>query len=275
MKKNIFIFLLINLFIIDVNASTTVTNYVELSEEVINYSNDNIDILITIPTSYNDDIVSINTKVFDSINHFRLLDSNNKNIRVNIIINNESNYIYKYNSNSIRLYITNNNMKIYRSNNNAIKSLYNNKNIKLDDKTLNNKLKSEGYSSLEDYYIYYYNNKYKTNYTSIYTFNNKIKKDIFKNTNSNYIETNNNINKLSINYFNNSLVKLIFNNRKYSIEECLNYYIDDSEYIYYLNNIFDKGVLSFNIELDKNYNDLFKNYLKGSVYFTLSKTSTK
>ncbi|MDO4995548.1 MAG: hypothetical protein Q4E69_00005, partial [Bacilli bacterium] len=78
-----------------------------------------------------------------------------------------------------------------------------------------------------------------------------------------------------INYFNNSLVKLIFNNRKYSIEECLNYYIDDSEYIYYLNNIFDKGVLSFNIELDKNYNDLFNNYLKGSIYFTLSKTSIK
>ena len=166
-------------------------------------------------------------------------------------------------------------MKIYRSNNNAIKSLYNNKNIKLDDKSINKKLKSRGYNSLEDYYIYYYNNKYKTNYTSIDNFNNKIKKDIFKNTNSNYIETNNNINKLSINYFNNSLVKLIFNNRKYSIEECLNYYIDDSEYIYYLNNIFDKGVLSFNIELDKNYNDLFNNYLKGSVYFTLSKTSIK
>ena len=275
MKKNIFIFLLINLFIIDVNASTTVTNYVELSEEVINYSNDNIDILITIPTSYDDDIVSINTKVFDSINHFRLLDKNNKKIRVNIIIYNESNYIYKYNNDSIRVYIPNNNMKIYRSKNSAIKSLYNNKNIKLDDKSLNNKLKSEGYSSLEAYYLDYYNNKYNTNYTSINNFNNKIKKDIFKNTKSNYIETNTNINKLSIDYFNNSLVKLIFNNRKYSIEECFNYYIDDSEYIYYLNNIFDKGVLSFYIELDNNYNDLFINYLTGSVYFTLSKTSTK
>ena len=89
MKKNIFIFLLINLFIINVKASTPVIDYIELSEEVINYSNENIDILITIPSTYNEDIVSINTKVFDSINHFRLLDSNNKNIRVNIIINNE------------------------------------------------------------------------------------------------------------------------------------------------------------------------------------------
>ena len=75
MKKNIFIFLLINLFIIDVNASTTVTNYVELSEEVINYSNDNIDILITIPTSYNDDIVSINTKVFDPLIILNLINN--------------------------------------------------------------------------------------------------------------------------------------------------------------------------------------------------------
>lgn len=274
MRKSIFIFLLTNIFITNVYASTSVSNYIEIDEEVINYSKDNIDILITIPSDYKEDTLSINTKVFDSINHFRLLDSNNRHIKVNLILDNRSIYIYKYNNDSLKIYI-NNNSEIYRTKNTAIKNLFNNKKIKLDDKSINKRLNLLGYESLDKYYLDYYNNKYNTNYSNIDSFNKSIKKEIFKYSKSNIIETNTNINNLSVDYYNKELVKMIFNNRSYSIEECFNYYIDDSEFIYNLNNLYDKGVVSFYIELDKDYNDLFINYLKGSVYFTLNKISPK
>lgn len=275
MRKIIFIFFISNILIINVYASTPVTNYIEINEEVINYNNDNIDILLTIPSNYKEDIATINTSIFNSINHFRLLDSNNKKIKVNLIIDNKSNYIYKYNNDSLRLFISNNNNKIYRTKNSALKKLFNNKKIKLDDLSINKRLNKLGYNSLDKYYLDFYNNKYNNNYTDIKDFNPKIKKELFKYSDSTIIETNTNINKVSIDYYNKELVKVIINNRAYSLEECLNYYIDDSEFTYYFNNIYDKAVVSIYIELDNDYNDLFINYLKGSMYFTLNKISLK
>lgn len=275
MRKSIFIFLLINIITINVYASTTVVDYVEITEEVINYNSNNIDILIKIPDTCNEEIISINTKVLDSINHFRLLNSNNKKIKVNLIIDNYSKYIYRYNKDSIKLFITNHNIKSYRTKNTALKKLFNNKRVKLDDKSINKRLNNLGYNSLDEYYLYFYNNKYKTKYNNLNSFNKDIKKEIFKYSNNYIEETNDVINNMAKDYYNEELIRLIFNNRKYSINDCLNYYIDDSEFKQSLYSIYDKGVVSFYIELDNNYNDNFSNYLKGSIYFTLNKISNK
>lgn len=275
MRKSIFIFLLINIITINVYASTTVVDYVEITEEVINYNSNNIDILIKIPDTCNEETISINTKVLDSINHFRLLNSNNKKIKVNLIIDNYSKYIYRYNKDSIRLFITNHNIKSYRTKNTALKKLFNNKRVKLDDKSINKRLNSLGYNSLDEYYLYFYNNKYKTKYNKLNSLNKDIKKEIFKYSNNYIEETNDVINNMAKDYYNEELIRLIFNNRKYSINDCLNYYIDDSEFKQSLYSIYDKGVVSFYIELDNNYNDNFSNYLKGSIYFTLNKISNK
>lgn len=275
MRKSIFIFLLINIITINVYASTTVVDYVEITEEVINYNSNNIDILIKIPETCNEEIININSKVLDSINHFRLLNSNNKKIKVNLIIDNYSKYTYKYNKDSIKLFITNHNIKSYRTKNTALKKLFNNKRVKLDDKSINKRLNILGYNSLDEYYLYFYNNKYKTKYNNINSFNKNIKKEIFKYSNNYIEETNDVINNMAKDYYNEELIRLIFNNRKYSINDCLNYYIDDSEFKQSLYSIYDKGVVSFYIELDNNYNDNFSNYLKGSIYFTLNKISNK
>ena len=275
MRKSIFIFLLINIITINVYASTTVTDYVEITEEVINYNSNNIDILIKIPDTCNEETININTKVLDSINHFRLLNNKNKSIKVNLIIDNYSKYIYGYNKDSIKLFITNHNIKSYRTKNTALKKLFNNKRVKLDDKSINKRLNSLGYNSLDEYYLYFYNNKYKTKYNNLNSFNKDIKKEIFKYSNNYIEETNDVINNMAKDYYNEELIRLIFNNRKYSINDCLNYYIDDSEFKQSLYSIYDKGVVSFYIELDNNYNDNFSNYLKGSIYFTLNKISNK
>lgn len=275
MRKSIFIFLLINIITINVYASTTVVDYVEITEEVINYNSNNIDILIKIPDTCNEETISINTKVLDSIHHFRLLNNKNKSIKVNLIIDNYSKYIYRYNKDSIRLFITNHNIKSYRTKNTALKKLFNNKRVKLDDKSINKRLNSLGYNSLDEYYLYFYNNKYKTKYNNLNSFNKDIKKEIFKYSNNYIEETNDVINNMAKDYYNEELIILIFNNRKYSINDCLNYYIDDSEFKQSLYSIYDKGVVSFYIELDNNYNDNFSNYLKGSIYFTLNKISNK
>lgn len=275
MRKSIFIFLFINIITINVYASTTVTDYVEITEEVINYNSNNIDILIKIPDTCNEETISINTKVLNSINHFRLLNSNNKSIKVNLIIDNYSKYIYKYNKDSIKLFITNHNIKSYRTKNTALKKLFNNKKIKLDDKNINKRLNALGYKSLDKYYVDFYNNKYNSNYKNINEFNKEIKKELFKYSNNYKVETNEEINNMAKDYYNNELIRLVFNNRGYSINDCLNYFVDDSEFNYYLYSIYDKGVVSFYIELDNNYNDNFSNYLKGSIYFTLNKISNK
>lgn len=275
MRKSIFIFLLINIITINVYASTTVVDYVEITEEVINYNSNNIDILIKIPDTCNEETISINTKVLDSIHHFRLLNNKNKSIKVNLIIDNYSKYIYRYNKDSIRLFITNHNIKSYRTKNTALKKLFNNKRVKLDDKSINKRLNSLGYNSLDEYYLYFYNNKYKTKYNKLNSLNKDIKKEIFKYSNNYIEETNDVINNMAKDYYNEELIRLIFNNRKYSINDCLNYYIDDSEFKQSLYSIYDKGVVSFYIELDNNYNDNFSNYLKGSIYFTLNKISNK
>lgn len=275
MRKSIFIFLLINIITINVYASTTVVDYVEITEEVINYNSNNIDILIKIPETCNEETISINTKVLDSINHFRLLNNKNKSIKVNLIIDNYSKYTYKYNNDSIKLFITNHNIKSYRTKNTALKKLFNNKRVKLDDKSINKRLNSLGYNSLDEYYLYFYNNKYKTKYNNLNSLNKDIKKEIFKYSNNYIEETNDVINNMAKDYYNEELIRLIFNNRKYSINDCLNYYIDDSEFKQSLYSIYDKGVVSFYIELDNNYNDNFSNYLKGSIYFTLNKISNK
>lgn len=275
MRKSIFIFLLINIITINVYASTTVVDYVEITEEVINYNSNNIDILIKIPDTCNEETISINTIVLDSINHFRLLNNKNKSIKVNLIIDNYSKYIYRYNKDSIKLFITNHNIKSYRTKNTALKKLFNNKRVKLDDKSINKRLNSLGYNSLDEYYLYFYNNKYKTKYNNLNSFNKDIKKEIFKYSNNYKVETNEEINNMAKDYYNEELIRLIFNNRKYSINDCLNYYIDDSEFKQSLYSIYDKGVVSFYIELDNNYNDNFSNYLKGSIYFTLNKISNK
>lgn len=275
MRKSIFIFLLINIITINVYASTTVVDYVEITEEVINYNSNNIDILIKIPDTCNEETISINTKVLDSIHHFRLLNNKNKKIKVNLIIDNYSKYIYRYNKDSIRLFITNHNIKSYRTKNTALKKLFNNKRVKLDDKSINKRLNSLGYNSLDEYYLYFYNNKYKTKYNNLNSFNKDIKEEIFKYSNNYIEETNDVINNMAKDYYNEELIRLIFNNRKYSINDCLNYYIDDSEFKQSLYSIYDKGVVSFYIELDNNYNDNFSNYLKGSIYFTLNKISNK
>lgn len=275
MRKSIFIFLLINIITINVYASTTVVDYVEITEEVINYNSNNIDILIKIPETCNEETISINTKVLDSINHFRLLNNKNKSIKVNLIIDNYSKYTYKYNNDSIKLFITNHNIKSYRTKNTALKKLFNNKRVKLDDKSINKRLNSLGYNSLDEYYLYFYNNKYKTKYNNLNSLNKDIKKEIFKYSNNYIEETNEEINNMAKDYYNEELIRLIFNNRKYSINDCLNYYIDDSEFKQSLYSIYDKGVVSFYIELDNNYNDNFSNYLKGSIYFTLNKISNK
>lgn len=275
MRKSIFIFLLINIITINVYASTTVVDYVEITEEVINYNSNNIDILIKIPDTCNEETISINTKVLDSIHHFRLLNNKNKLIKVNLIIDNYSKYIYRYNKDSIKLFITNHNIKSYRTKNTALKKLFNNKRVKLDDKSINKRLNNLGYNSLDEYYLYFYNNKYKTKYNNLNSFNKDIKKEIFKYSNNYIEETNDVINNMAKDYYNEELIRLIFNNRKYSINDCLNYYIDDSEFKQSLYSIYDKGVVSFYIELDNNYNDNFSNYLKGSIYFTLNKISNK
>lgn len=275
MIKTIFIFFIFFLTQ-SVNASTTINTLkdVEVEQEVIYYTNSSIDIKITIPKDYSNKVITINTNIFETIHHFGLLNKNNKEIKVNLIIVNNSNYLYSYKKDSLIIYPSfTRKQYLYRSNNSAIKKLFNNEKVLLDDKSITKKLKKLGYKNINDldkYYLNYYNKKYKTKYKSINQFNNKIKKELFKKTQSKILETNNNIVELSYDYYYSKILKVRINNTIYTIEDCINYYINDSEFIYYFNNI-KNNIVSFDVLLDKDYNDNFENYLSGSIKFTLEK----
>lgn len=275
MIKTIFIFFIFFLTQ-SVNASTTINTLkdVEVEQEVIYYTNSSIDIKITIPKDYSNKVITINTNIFETIHHFGLLNKNNKEIKVNLIIVNNSNYLYSYKKDSLIIYPSfTRKQYLYRSNNSAIKKLFNNEKVLLDDKSITKKLKKLGYKNINDldkYYLNYYNKKYKTKYKSINQFNNKIKKELFKKTQSKILETNNNIVELSYDYYYSKILKVRINNTIYTIEDCINYYINDSEFIYYFNNI-RNNIVSFDVLLDKDYNDNFENYLSGSIKFTLEK----
>jgi len=275
MIKTIFIFFIFFLTQ-SVNASTTINTLkdVEVEQEVIYYTNSSIDIKITIPKDYSNKLITINTNIFETIHHFGLLNKNNKEIKVNLIIVNNSNYLYSYKKDSLIIYPSfTRKQYLYRSNNSAIKKLFNNEKVLLDDKSITKKLKKLGYKNINDldkYYLNYYNKKYKTKYKSINQFNNKIKKELFKKTQSKILETNSNIIELSYDYYYSKILKVRINNTIYTIEDCINYYINDSEFIYYFNNI-RNSIVSFDVLLDKDYNDNFENYLSGSIKFTLEK----
>lgn len=275
MIKTIFIFFIFFLTQ-SVNASISITtfNNVEVEQEVIYYTNSSIDIKITIPKDYSNKVITINTNIFETIHHFGLLNKNNKEIKVNLIIVNNSNYLYSYKKDSLIIYPSfSRKQYLYRSNNSAIKKLFNNEKVLLDDKSITKKLKKLGYKNINDldkYYLNYYNKKYKTKYKSINQFNNKIKKELFKKTQSKILETNSNIIELSYDYYYSKILKVRINNTIYTIEDCINYYINDSEFIYYFNNI-RNNIVSFDVLLDKDYNDNFENYLSGSIKFTLEK----
>lgn len=275
MKKTIFIFLLIiNFYDVYASTQTDTSHYIEVKQEVISYTDNSIDIQITIPYEYNDKYITINYNILDAINHFRLLNKSNRKVKVNLIIINNSNNIYSYKKDSLMIYqsyIHSN--YLYRTKNTAIKALFKNEKIFLDDMTISRKLQSIGYkdiSELDKYYLDFYNKKYKVKYKEIKKFNNKIKKEIFKKTNSNTLETNKNIIDLSYNYYYSKLLKIKTNNITYSLEDCVKYYINDGEFKYYLSNITNNKV-SFYVLLDEDYNDLFKNYLSGNIKFILEK----
>ena len=214
MIKTIFIFFIFFLTQ-SVNASTTINTLkdVEVEQEVIYYTNSSIDIKITIPKDYSNKVITINTNIFETIHHFGLLNKNNKEIKVNLIIVNNSNYLYSYKKDSLIIYPSfTRKQYLYRSNNSAIKKLFNNEKVLLDDKSITKKLKKLGYKNINDldkYYLNYYNKKYKTKYKSINQFNNKIKKELFKKTQSKILETNSNIIELSYDYYYSKILKVI------------------------------------------------------------------
>ena len=279
MKKSIFIFLFIILLGTmdiskDIKASTTNIGNLEeeILEEVLNYDNKSINIKITIPASFTKDKVLISPKIFYMIKHYRLLN-NNKKILVNIIIDNKSNNTYSYIKDSLLIEpLINNQNTLYRTQNEAIKNLYKNSKIKLDNNNISIKLKELGYldiTELDKYYLDFYNKKYNLDIKDL----NYYSKDIFINKISKVIETNQNIIDLSNNYYFQEILKIKINNTLYSLNETKEYYINDSEFIYNLDIVNNTNVnkVEFTILLDKNYNNLFKNYLSGKIQFELKK----
>ena len=257
MKKIIII--IIFLICINVHASTNIDlNNKELEESFINIKKNYIKDVIIIPKDFNEDEIIIESNIFDCINHYRLLKKNNY-VEVELVINNMSDNDYEYIIDS--LYITRKEKKVilYRTNNKALKVL----NIDLTDEDIDNKLKTIGYSGIEEldkYYKDYYKNNIKKIFSGKITSN---------------IETNKNIIELSKDYYFNNILQISLNNKKYSIDECTNYYIDDTNFKNNLglieNNKMSNSV-KYKIMYSRNYKELFKNYLTGKLEFTIKKT---
>lgn len=253
-----------------------------LIEEITEVKNNSITFKIIIPEYIETDSLIISPDIFNSIDNYKLFNINN-NINVNIIIENKSSNTYTYKNNS--LYISDSfekfnylNTKLYRVKNKALKDLFNNNRIDLDDNVLNKNLKKHNYNELDEYYLDYYNKKYNSSYTNLNNFSKSIIKEIFSGEISNIKETNQRIIDLSFNYYFNELLKIKLNNNEYSIGEASEYYLDDSDFLNSFSNIktnFKTKPVTFNLLLDKDYTNLFKDYFSTHLEFTLEKVNEK
>lgn len=163
--------------IINVVASDDVSYYNEINP--IRDKNGDIigeEVVITIPKGFNKKNISINTSIFDGYYHY---SDNDREFIVKLVINNESNYDYKYISDSL---ILDNNYKdhntnylnniilddivihdsYYRSYNDALIDLIPN-GLDLSDDVIDLYLKNKGYlgiSDLKRFYLDYYGDNY-------------------------------------------------------------------------------------------------------------------
>lgn len=215
-------------------ANTLIRNYQdeELIEEVFDEKDNNgkiksFNIKITIPRSYNKEEIIIEPSIFRALNHFKRLEKETDiNFNLEIINNSPNNYLYKNNSllivtEDLKAYDYNNNYKTtgaksftgenilsiylpFRTKNSALNSLFNNKKYNLDNVTLNNRLKTQGYlgvSELDKYYLDFYNTKYNLNEKFLEDFPLFIKKEILDGEITEIKESNNNIIELAYDYF--------------------------------------------------------------------------
>lgn len=172
LKRNIFVFILIFIFLVGCAMNTSATGKWSVSlkkkhlqgenirQEIIPIRNNmgnimGFDIIITIPSDNKTDRLIISPSIFDGINHYYNIFEKN-NIKINLIINNKSKYNYHYINNSFILSTENigendnyvdtggigfDNLKIYdisspyRTFNSALLSLFNytNNNYKSND----------------------------------------------------------------------------------------------------------------------------------------------
>ncbi|MBE6157431.1 MAG: hypothetical protein E7160_01400 [Firmicutes bacterium] len=246
MKKIIFIFLLISLYPEYNNLYHQEDNIKEqLIPTTINGKLIGVKDIITIPKNYHKNIITIKPNIFNYINNYKHLNPGEE-IKIELQINNNSKYNYKYINDSFKLDIkelleneNNNNLEeigigfnnkkiynnymVYRTYNEAIFYLYDQdkyKNNYLSDENLNNKLKHYGYSGIDEldkYYLDYYNDKYNVLESNLNNYEYKVKKDIFSGQISTYKETNNSINELAYNYYYNKLLYYKINTNEYSI----------------------------------------------------------
>ena len=246
------------------------SDYIEEINPIRNSFGDIIgeDIIITIPKNYNKRHISINTSIIDGYYHY---SNNDSEFIVNIIINNESDYDYKYINDSFMLnssdkmnsdYYIYNIMyddyiihdSYYRSYNEALTNLVTDS-LELSDEIIDLYLKNNGYTGINELNKYYYDY-----YGNDYSFNKIITGKV-----SNYKETNTRLIKEAYWYYYNNIMY-------YSCSSNINNLIN-----YNCNNIFSiinkNSRLSIsNMKIVINKNDCFNNYrIYEDFYFDLSR----
>lgn len=263
-KYLLLVFLFVIGFIIGQIINVVARSDIDYCKEInpIRNNNGNIigeEVFITIPKEYNKRNIRINTSIFDGYYHY---SDNDREFIVKLIINNESNYDYKYVDDSLILdndYIENNNNYIsniilddtiihdsyYRSYNDALMSLIPS-GLELSDDVIDLYLKYKGYlgiSDLKRYYLDYYGDNY--------SFDKVITGDV-----SYYKETNISLIKDGYWYYQNNIMSFSCGDR-----DC--------------NNIFsvinkNSKLMINNMMIMVNKNPCFNNYLVSSdIYFNL------
>ena len=212
------------------------------------------DVLITIPTYYDQEKIQISPSIFSAIEEYKYITPNDK-VKINIKIDNQSNYNYQYVDNSfmvsteditregITKNFTNTNavgfdgQKIdaifspYRTWNTALVDLYKNtkkKEKNLSEANLSMKLKEKEYQGVEEldkYYLDYYNEKYDLQKTRLDQFSDKIIREIFSGSRIEIKESNTQLIELAYNFFYNKLLSYSFSDQKVTDENSENYSI--------------------------------------------------
>lgn len=193
--------------------------------------------VITIPKNINNKRLIITPSIKEGLYNYTNIDKD-KIYKIEILINNKTNNTYKYKNNSLIIQTKKlkeiNNYKVYkklgfdneliyqelnlkRTYNEPLKELLNKK--ELTDKNIENKLKENNYKTLDKYYLDYFNKKYNLKETNINNYKDEIIKEIFTGEESIYYETNENILRLSYNYFYNKILNLGINNKYKTIGE--------------------------------------------------------
>ncbi len=273
MKKWKFSFLIILvgiLFSFNTSLVKALDQDINLTYE-IDVKNKVLNVEVIIPEDYDQDKIVVRPDFFQELNKSIDYLIGGELIKIDLKINNLSDNTYSYVNNSYK-YVSDESILskvLYKTYNDALKDIFKNIRVSYSDLSEENidillkNIGYKGYEDLDEYYLDFYNDKYKLDAGSISDFPDEVKKDIFTGEVYDIKESNQEIIDMAYEYFSKDILKL-------------NYPEDDVNQLFLkeFKNIAETSEIDgISIDINNDYlTDTFASYnLSGDISFELAK----